>query len=42
MAVLDHHDLQPAKELNGYVAVGNVCLVFVSILALAYLFSLIF
>jgi hypothetical protein len=37
MAVLDHHD-QP-KELNGYLAVFNVSLVFIAILVFAYIFS---
>lgn len=41
MAVLDHH-ARPVtpKETNGYLAVCNVSLVFIGILALAYLLSL--
>ena len=38
MAVLDHHN--PKHEINGYVAVGNCTLVFLGVLALAYVFSL--
>ena len=40
MAVLDHHDIRPPKEINGYLAVCNVSLVFIAILVLAYLLSL--
>jgi hypothetical protein len=40
MAVLDHHDLPAIKEPNGYLAVCNVSLVFLGVLALAYVFSL--
>jgi hypothetical protein len=40
MAVLDHHDLPVLKEPNGYLAVCNVALVFIGVLALAYVFSL--
>jgi hypothetical protein len=45
MAVLDHHGTPitphtPAAEPNGYLAVCNVSLVFIAILALAYLLSL--
>jgi hypothetical protein len=41
MAVLDHHaHPAPPKEPNGYLAVCNVSLVFIAILALAYVFSL--
>ena len=39
MAVLDHHDNPTAKEPNGYLAVCNVSLVFIGILALAYIFA---
>jgi hypothetical protein len=40
MAVLDHHDLPAVKEPNGYLAVCNVSLVFLGVLALAYVLSL--
>jgi hypothetical protein len=41
MAVLDHHGhTAPPKEPNGYLAVCNVSLVFIGILALAYVLSL--
>jgi hypothetical protein len=39
MAVLDHHDSPTVKEPNGYLAVCNVSLVFLGILALAYIFA---
>ncbi len=39
MAVLDHHDLPATKELNGYLAVCNVSLVFIGVLVLAYVLS---
>jgi hypothetical protein len=41
MAVLDHRDVHPTKEINGYFAVCNVCLVFAAILLMAYLLSLV-
>ena len=41
MAVLDHHGNPVLKEPNGYLAVCNVSLVFIGVLALAYIFSLI-
>ena len=40
MAVLDHRDIPKPKEINGYLAVFNVSLVFIGILFLSYLFSL--
>lgn len=41
MAVLDHPGSPVLKEPNGYLAVCNVSLVFIGVLALAYVFSLV-